>query len=74
MKVRCGLVGRLLRRLLVAMIVVGSLVALLGVLWLYGGPIFLGQLLLVVVIAYFVAGGRCRWLYIAIVTAPRDLK
>lgn len=41
---------------------------------LYMGPIYLVQLLIVVSVAYFVAGGRMRWFYVALRTIPRDCK
>lgn len=65
-------VGRLLRRLALIMFVISSLVACLALLSIYAGPIFLVQLLVVILVAYLVAGGRFRWFYIALKTAPRD--
>ncbi|XP_071856294.1 fatty acid transport protein 1 [Bombus fervidus] len=66
-------VGRLLRRLALIMFVISSLAACLALLAIYTGPIFLVQLLVVVLVAYLVAGGRFRWFYVALKTAPRDL-
>ncbi|XP_063983454.1 long-chain fatty acid transport protein 4 isoform X2 [Diachasmimorpha longicaudata] len=56
------------------MLFVGVLAALVALVWIYMGPIFVLQLFLVVVIAYFVSGGRLRWFYVAIKTAPRDIR
>ncbi|KAK2587571.1 hypothetical protein KPH14_003699 [Odynerus spinipes] len=50
------------------------LVAALAFLALYAGHMFLLQLLVVVIVAYFVAGGRFRWCYVALRTLPRDVK
>lgn len=65
-------VSCLLRRLALIMFVISSLVACLALLFIYAGPIFLVQLLVVILVAYLVAGGRFRWFYIALKTAPRD--
>lgn len=65
-------VSCLLRRLALIMFVISSLVACLALLSIYAGPIFLVQLLVVILVAYLVAGGRFRWFYIALKTAPRD--
>lgn len=67
-------VARLLRRLLLAMLLVAGLVAAAAALWLYMGPIFILELFLVALVAYFVSGGRFKWFYVALKTAPRDLK
>ncbi|XP_034934364.1 long-chain fatty acid transport protein 4-like isoform X2 [Chelonus insularis] len=56
------------------MMLFGVLGALVALVWIYMGPIFVLQLALVVITAYFVSGGRLRWFYIAARTAPRDLK
>ncbi|KOX75216.1 Long-chain fatty acid transport protein 4, partial [Melipona quadrifasciata] len=66
-------VGRLLRRLALIMFLISSLVACLALLAIYTGSIFLVQLLVVVLVAYLVSGGRFRWFYVALRTAPRDL-
>ncbi|XP_058799157.1 long-chain fatty acid transport protein 4 [Phymastichus coffea] len=71
---RWASVARLLRRLLVAMILITGLLAALAALWLYMGPTFILQLCIVAVVAYFVAGGRLKWVIVALKTAPRDLK
>ena len=65
---------RLLRTLFLAMLLFGASLAIIAGLWLYAGPAFILQLLVVAVVAYFVAGGRLRWVYVALKTAPRDLK
>ncbi|KMQ88738.1 long-chain fatty acid transport protein 4, partial [Lasius niger] len=44
----------------------------LALVTIYMGPIYLVQLLLVISVAYFVAGGRLRWFYVALRTLPRD--
>lgn len=67
-------VARLLPRLTFAMIFAATLIACVALLTLYAGPIFLAQLTVVVLVAYFVAGGRFRWIYVALRTAPRDLR
>ncbi|XP_017762478.1 PREDICTED: long-chain fatty acid transport protein 4 [Eufriesea mexicana] len=66
-------VGRLLRRLAFIMFLISSLVACLALLAIYAGSIFLVQLLAVVLVAYLVSGGRFRWFYVALKTAPRDI-
>ncbi|XP_026669358.1 long-chain fatty acid transport protein 4 [Ceratina calcarata] len=67
-------VGRLLRRLALIMFLVAGLLGCLAVLAMYAGPIFLVQLLVVILVAYLVSGGRFRWFYVALKTAPRDIK
>ncbi|XP_063983453.1 long-chain fatty acid transport protein 4 isoform X1 [Diachasmimorpha longicaudata] len=67
-------VARTLRHITLVMLFVGVLAALVALVWIYMGPIFVLQLFLVVVIAYFVSGGRLRWFYVAIKTAPRDIR
>ncbi|XP_011494913.1 PREDICTED: long-chain fatty acid transport protein 4 isoform X2 [Ceratosolen solmsi marchali] len=71
---RWTVVTRLLRCLLLAMFLLAGLLAALTALWLYMGSLFIVQLCLVAIVAYFVAGGRLRWFYIAFKTAPRDIK
>lgn len=68
---RWSAVVRVLLLSLVAMIL---LLGALAGLWLWMGPVFIVQLALVAIVAYFVAGGRLRWFYVALKTAPRDLK
>ncbi|KAL7305240.1 hypothetical protein TKK_0002625 [Trichogramma kaykai] len=63
-----------LLRPLKAMLLLACVLAVLAVLWLYLGKLFILQLCLVAFVAYFVAGGRLRWCYVALRTAPRDLK
>ncbi|XP_044596472.1 long-chain fatty acid transport protein 4-like isoform X3 [Cotesia glomerata] len=55
------------------MIALGLLGGLVALVWIFMGPIFVLQLVLVVIVAYFVSGGRLRWFYIAFKTAPRDI-
>ncbi|XP_008209590.1 long-chain fatty acid transport protein 4 isoform X2 [Nasonia vitripennis] len=71
---RWAAVARLLRRLLLAMFLLAGLLAALAALLFYMGPIFLVQLCVVALVAYFVAGGRLRWFVVALKTAPRDIK
>lgn len=71
---RWAAVARLLRRLLLAMFLLAGLLAAIAALLFYMGPIFLVQLCVVALVAYFVAGGRLRWFYVALKTAPRDIK
>ncbi|XP_011314166.1 long-chain fatty acid transport protein 4 [Fopius arisanus] len=63
-----------LRHIALVMIIFGILSGLVALVWIYMGPIFVLQLFIVVVIAYFVSGGRLRWFYVAAKTAPRDVK
>ncbi|KAK0172575.1 hypothetical protein PV328_005877 [Microctonus aethiopoides] len=67
-------VARTLRRLVLVMLFFGAIVALVALVWIYMGPIFVLQLVIVVAIAYFVSGGRLKWFSVAFKTAPRDLK
>lgn len=67
-------VGRFLRRLTLIMLLLAVAAGTLALVTIYMGPIYLVQLLLVVFVAYFVAGGRLRWFYIALRTLPRDCK
>lgn len=67
-------IGRFLRRLTFVMFLLGLTAATLALITIYMGPIYLVQLLLVVSVAYFVAGGRLRWFYVALRTSPRDCK
>ncbi|KAF7998271.1 hypothetical protein HCN44_009669 [Aphidius gifuensis] len=66
-------VVHLLRYIALTMFFVGTIAALVALVWLYMGPIFVLQLLIVVIIAYFVSGGRLKWLQVAVRTAPRDI-
>lgn len=67
-------VGRVLGRITLVMLLLTALASALAALVIYMGPIYLVQLLVVVSVAYFVAGGRLRWFYIALRTIPRDVK
>ncbi|XP_070521049.1 long-chain fatty acid transport protein 4-like isoform X2 [Cardiocondyla obscurior] len=67
-------VGRFLRRLILIMFLLGFAIGAVAVIVFYMGPIYLFQLLIVVSVAYFVAGGRLRWFYVALRTIPRDCK
>lgn len=67
-------VGRFLRRLTLIMLLLAVAAGTLALVTIYMGPIYLVQLLLVVSVAYFVAGGRLRWFYVALRTLPRDSK
>lgn len=69
----CRTIARTFQRIVLAMIAVGLLGGLVALVWIFMGPIFVLQLVLVVIVAYFVSGGRLRWFYIAFKTAPRDL-
>ncbi|XP_043476757.1 long-chain fatty acid transport protein 4-like isoform X1 [Leptopilina heterotoma] len=64
----------ILQRVVMATLLLGAGLAILAALWIYMGPIFIIQLVLVVLVAYFVSGGRLRWFYVALKTAPRDIK
>ena len=67
-------VARLLRSILIAMFIIGALAGFLALVWIFMGPMFVLQLGLVAVVAYFVSGGRLRWFYVALKTAPRDIR
>ncbi|XP_072761694.1 long-chain fatty acid transport protein 4 [Anoplolepis gracilipes] len=67
-------VGRFLRRFTLIMLLLAIVAGTLALVTIYMGPIYLVQLLLVVSVAYFVAGGRLRWIYVALRTLPRDSK
>ncbi|XP_020284862.1 long-chain fatty acid transport protein 4 [Pseudomyrmex gracilis] len=66
--------GRFLRHLTLTMLLLAAVAGALALILIYMGPIYLVQLLVVVSVAYFVAGGRLRWFYIALRTIPRDVK
>ncbi|XP_049811593.1 long-chain fatty acid transport protein 1-like isoform X2 [Schistocerca nitens] len=62
-------------RLAAVMVVVGAAVcACAAAVWLLLGPINLVQLVLVAAVAYLAASGGFHWLYVAALTAPRDIK
>ncbi|KYQ56708.1 Long-chain fatty acid transport protein 4 [Trachymyrmex zeteki] len=67
-------VGRFLRRLTLIMLLLVAAVGALAVIVIYMGSVYLVQLLIVISVAYFVAGGRMRWFYVALRTIPRDCK
>lgn len=67
-------VGCVLGRITLIMLLLAALAGALAVLVIYMGSIYLVQLLVVVSVAYFVAGGRLRWFYVALRTLPRDAK
>lgn len=71
---RLRTVARLLRNLLIAMLFLALVAALLALVWIFMGPMFVLQLGLVALVAYFVAGGRFRWIYVVLRTAPRDIR
>lgn len=71
---RCQTIGRFLRQLMLVMLLITFIAASLAFLTLYVGHMFLLQLFVVVIVAYFVAGGRLRWFYIVFRTLPRDVK
>jgi len=67
-------IGRFLRRLTLVMLLLTAAVGILAIIVIYMGPIYLVQLLIVISVAYYVAGGRMRWFYVALRTIPRDCK
>ncbi|KAG5314783.1 S27A4 protein, partial [Acromyrmex insinuator] len=67
-------VGRFLQRLTLIMLLLVVAVVALAAIVIYVGPIYLVQLLIVISVAYFVAGGRMRWFYVALKTISRDCK
>ncbi|EFN78828.1 Long-chain fatty acid transport protein 4 [Harpegnathos saltator] len=71
---RWKIIGRAVGRFTLVMLLLAALVGALAALVIYMGPIYLVQLLVVVSVAYFVAGGRLKWFYVALRTLPRDIK
>ncbi|XP_015175015.1 PREDICTED: long-chain fatty acid transport protein 4-like isoform X2 [Polistes dominula] len=71
---RCQRIKRFLRQLILVMLLITFVAALLAFLTLYIGHMFLLQLFVVVIVAYFVAGGRLKWFYVFFRTIPRDSK
>lgn len=67
-------IGRFLRRLTYAMLLLAAAAGAVAAIVFYMGPIYLVQLFVVVSVAYFVAGGRLKWFSVAFRTIPRDLK
>lgn len=65
-------IGRFLRRLVLIMLLLAAATGALAAIVIFMGPIYLLQLLIVISVAYFVAGGRLRWFYVAFRTLPRD--
>ncbi|XP_044268759.1 long-chain fatty acid transport protein 4 [Tribolium madens] len=63
----------LIRRILVMTAIFAVLVAISAVVCFFLGWKSLVQLILVAIVAYL-AAGKWRWFYVALVTAPRDLK
>lgn len=63
----------LLRRAAVMALLVAILVGLGAVVWYFMGWMSLVQLILVALIAYL-ASGKYRWFYVALRTAPRDIR
>ncbi|XP_046412679.1 long-chain fatty acid transport protein 4-like isoform X1 [Neodiprion fabricii] len=70
---RRSTVLRLLGRLALATMIAAILIVLSAAVWMFMGPMFLLQLFLVAVVAYFASGGRLRWFYVAVRTLPRDI-
>jgi len=70
---RLRAIGHILRRLLLIMLLLATIAAVLALIVIYMGPIYLIQLCVVISVAYFVAGGRMKWFYIVFKTVPRDL-
>ncbi|KAL6261278.1 hypothetical protein P5V15_008800 [Pogonomyrmex californicus] len=66
--------GRFLQHLTLTMLLLAIAAGALALVVIYMGPIYLVQLLIVVSVAYFVAGGRMKWFYVALRTLPRDCK
>lgn len=73
-KSRWKAIGCFLGRLTIVMLLLAAAAAALTLVVVYMGPIYLVQLLIVISVAYFVSGGRLRWFYVALRTAPRDIK
>lgn len=63
----------LLQRLFVMVLILAVLAGLASIFWYFFGWQFLIQLVIVVLVAYL-AAGHWRWFYVALVTAPRDLR
>lgn len=66
--------GRFLQRLTFMMLLVVAAVGAVAAVVFYMGSLYLLQLLIVISVAYFVAGGRLKWFYVAFRTLPRDGK
>ncbi|KAB0797360.1 hypothetical protein PPYR_08354 [Photinus pyralis] len=71
-RVRRPLYVSLLRAAIMILILSG-LVAFAALLWIYLGWMFVLQLLIVIVIVYFLFTKKYKWFYVAAMTAPRDL-
>lgn len=67
-------IGRFLRRIILVMLLLVAVIGVLATIVIYMGSIYLVQLLIVISVAYFVAGGRMRWFYVAFKTIPRDCR
>ncbi|XP_060517576.1 long-chain fatty acid transport protein 4-like isoform X2 [Cylas formicarius] len=63
----------LIRRLAVMAAILAVLAALAALVWIFFGWLFLIELVLVALVAY-VAAGHYRWFYVALMTAPRDIR
>lgn len=63
----------LVRRIAAMTAALAVLVGLGAVVWYFFGWIFLIELVIVALVAYL-AAGHWRWFYVALVTAPRDLR
>ncbi|XP_050517420.1 long-chain fatty acid transport protein 4-like [Diabrotica virgifera virgifera] len=62
-----------IKYLVIMSAIVGALVGLGAVIGYFLGWVFLVQLVIVAAVAY-VAAGHWRWWYVAVMTAPRDIK
>lgn len=62
-----------LLRAAIMILIISGIIAALALIWYYTGWIFLLQLAIVVAVAFFIAGKYYRWVYVAVMTAPRDI-
>lgn len=63
----------LVRRIAAMTAALAVLVGLGAVVWYFLGWIFLVELVIVALVAYL-AAGHWRWFYVALMTAPRDIR
>ncbi|XP_056630701.1 long-chain fatty acid transport protein 4-like isoform X2 [Diorhabda sublineata] len=63
----------LIRKLVIMSVIIAALVALGAVIGYFLGWIFLIQIIIVAIVAY-IAAGKWRWWYVAVMTAPRDIR
>lgn len=65
--------GCVLYRVFAMLVLVSGVVAFVAAVWFYFGWMFAAQLGIVVVVVVAIINNVHRWLYVALVTAPRDI-